>query len=97
MIRPMARTITTVVALSVLALSGTAATAARGEPGCRAIGMEARQGETLCIPTPAGQRMASCGMVLNVSSWTFLTEPCRPNGAEDTAPVQQPEEQDSNG
>jgi hypothetical protein len=56
--------------------------------------MEARQGETLCIPTPEGQRMASCGMVLNVSSWTFLTEPCQPQGTDDT-PVQQPEEQEN--
>jgi len=93
----MARTITTVVALGVLALSGAGITFARGEPGCRAIGMEARQGEKLCIPTPEGQRMASCGMVLNVSSWTFLTEPCRPNGADDNAPVQQPEGQNGNG
>jgi len=93
----MARTITTVVALGVLALSGTGITAASGEPGCRAIGMEARQGETLCIPTPDGQRMASCGMVLNVSSWTFLTELCRPNGTDDSAPEQQPEKQNSNG
>jgi hypothetical protein len=33
-------------------------------------------------------------MVLNVSSWTFLTEPCPPNGAGDT-PMQQPEEQEN--
>ena len=91
----MARTTTVLVALGLLALTGGGITAARGEPGCRAIGMEARQGETLCIPTPEGQRMASCGMVLNVSSWTFLTEPCQPNGTDDM-PVQEPEEQESN-
>jgi len=94
----MARTITKVVALGVLGLSGAVITVAHGEPGCRAIGIEARQGETLCIPTPEGERMASCGMVLNVSSWTFLKEACRPNGAGDGEPLeQQPDEQNNNG
>jgi hypothetical protein len=60
--------------------------------------MEARQGETLCIPTPEGERMASCGMVLNVSSWTFLAEACQAKGTDDGEGLeQQPDEQNNNG
>ena len=43
---------------------------------CRAIGMTAEQNETMCIRTNFGPRMARCGMVLNVSSWTFLGDAC---------------------
>jgi hypothetical protein len=60
-------------ALLSLVVSGAAA-----EPTfrCRAHGIRASQGETLCIPTHAGPQLARCGKVLNNSSWTFLERGC---------------------
>ena len=57
---------------------------------CRARGVIASEGQTLCISTPDGLRLARCGKVSNVASWTFLGGPCpqaaldpraRPGGA----------------
>lgn len=49
-----------------------------GEPPCRcrAQGMTATLGQTVCIPTPSGPRLARCDMALNNTSWTFLPGPC---------------------
>ena len=57
---------------------------------CRAIGMTAEQGETMCIRTASGPRQARCGMVLNVSSWTFLDEACTlsPASEDDAQPIE---------
>jgi hypothetical protein len=43
---------------------------------CRARGVVATEGQTLCIATPDGSRLARCGKVSNVASWTFLEGPC---------------------
>jgi hypothetical protein len=43
---------------------------------CRARGMTATLGQTLCIPTPDGVRLARCGKVQNVMSWFFIDGPC---------------------
>jgi hypothetical protein len=67
--------------ISVAAISIAPAFAQQQQPltiSCRAIGSVAEQGETVCINTHAGQRLARCGMVLNVSSWTFLQDGCAP-------------------
>jgi hypothetical protein len=64
--------------IAVLLLSSASASAAPLSISCRAIGTVAEQGQTLCIQTPDGARLARCGMVLNVSSWTFLGQPCVP-------------------
>ena len=45
---------------------------------CLYAGGIARQGETRCIKTSEGPRLARCGMVLNNSSWTFSKEACTP-------------------
>ena len=60
------------------AISSPAATAAPLDIDCRAIGATAEQEETICIATPWGPQLARCGMVLNVSSWTFLGTACEP-------------------
>jgi hypothetical protein len=68
-----------VLIISILGLSAAPAFAQQQQPltiSCRAIGAVAEQGETLCINTHGGPRLARCGMVLNVSSWTFLGEGC---------------------
>jgi hypothetical protein len=49
---------------------------AQADCTCRARGVTATHGQTVCIPTPAGQRLATCGMISNVASWFFSDAPC---------------------
>ena len=55
-----------------------AADAASADPNCvcRARGQEFELGASVCLPTPKGARMATCGMVLNNTSWQFSDIPC---------------------
>ena len=59
-----------------MALLATAASPVEADCLCRAPGIIAHHGQTVCINTPSGVRLARCEMVLNNSSWTFLAEPC---------------------
>jgi putative hemolysin len=43
---------------------------------CRAQGKMFAVGETICLRTSEGPRMAQCGMVLNNTSWRFTERPC---------------------
>jgi hypothetical protein len=43
---------------------------------CRANGRTYELGATVCLPTPAGHRVAECRMVQNVTSWRFAQEDC---------------------
>jgi len=43
---------------------------------CRARGQEFELGQSVCLPTPKGARIATCGMVLNNTSWQFSDTPC---------------------
>jgi hypothetical protein len=43
---------------------------------CRARGLVAEHGQTVCIRTPEGFRLARCDKVSNVASWTFLSGAC---------------------
>ncbi len=43
---------------------------------CKYLGGDAKQGETRCIKTASGPKLARCEMVLNNSSWTVLDEKC---------------------
>jgi hypothetical protein len=43
---------------------------------CRARGVVAAHGQTVCILTPNGTRLARCDKISNVASWTFLEAPC---------------------
>lgn len=47
---------------------------------CRAQGRQFEQGQTACLATPKGPRLATCGMVLNNSSWEFSEAPCTVSG-----------------
>jgi hypothetical protein len=67
--------------LEVLGFATTIAVAALASPAsadctCRGPGVVAQHGQTVCLKTPAGYRLARCEMVLNNSSWKFLTETC---------------------
>jgi putative hemolysin len=43
---------------------------------CRAQGKTFAVGETTCLRTADGPRVAECGMVLNNTSWQFTTRSC---------------------
>ena len=58
------------------ALLAGAASPANADCTCRGPGFVAHHGETVCLHTPNGPRLARCGMMLNNSSWTFLPDPC---------------------
>jgi hypothetical protein len=59
-------------AFVVLPLTGNAS----ADCTCWARGVVAGHGQTICLRTPQGQRLARCDKVLNVASWTFLPGPC---------------------
>jgi len=62
---------------AVAALSATATTASQAADCiCRAQGREFELGETVCLASPKGPRIATCGMVLNNTSWQFSETPC---------------------
>jgi hypothetical protein len=43
---------------------------------CRAQGRTFAVGETACLRTNDGPRLAQCGMVLNNTSWKMTERPC---------------------
>jgi|1186.fasta_scaffold569146_2 hypothetical protein len=43
---------------------------------CRAQGTTFAVGQTACLRTSEGPRIAECGMVLNNTSWRFTQRPC---------------------
>lgn len=43
---------------------------------CRAGGRTFAVGESACLRTATGTRLAECGMVLNNTSWHFTERPC---------------------
>jgi hypothetical protein len=54
------------------------ASAALADPNCicRARGQAFELGQSICLPSPKGPRIATCGMVLNNTSWQFSDIPC---------------------
>jgi hypothetical protein len=57
-------------------LIGAATSPARADCVCRARDVVATHGQTICIQTPDGARLARCEKVSNVSSWRFLKDSC---------------------
>lgn len=51
----------------------------RMEHMCRANGRFVRQGETACIPTPNGRRVAMCAVAINLLNWNVSDRPCAEN------------------
>ena len=43
---------------------------------CRAQGRDFTLGQSVCLATPRGARIATCAMVLNNTSWQFTETPC---------------------
>jgi hypothetical protein len=61
------------LAAAALALASSPAIA---DCTCRAPGIVVHHGQTICLKTPSGPRLARCEMVLNNSSWKILPESC---------------------
>lgn len=80
------RRLTLLAALAAL----FAADAGAAECTCRARGQDHAIGTTLCLSTGGGQRLATCGMLLNNTTWEFSSTPCEVSasapGAVDTMP-----------
>jgi hypothetical protein len=62
----------------LIALAGIAGgvTSAAADCTCRFQGRDFELGQNVCLPTPKGARVATCGMVLNNTSWQFTETPC---------------------
>ena len=43
---------------------------------CRALGRDFELGRSICLATPGGSRLATCGLVLNNTSWSISSTPC---------------------
>jgi hypothetical protein len=66
------------VGLAAFAVLGAfdCSAAVQPECTCRALGRSFELGQTACLPTPKGPRMAVCVMVLNMTSWQMSDTPC---------------------
>jgi hypothetical protein len=57
-------------------LGASLAAPASADCTCRGPGFIAHHGETVCLKTAMGLRLARCEMSLNNASWTILPDPC---------------------
>ena len=64
------------VVVALLAASGAPPAGAAPTCTCRAQGRDIALGHTACLMTPKGGRVATCGLVLNNTSWTISETPC---------------------
>jgi hypothetical protein len=66
------------VILATFAVVGAFVVAAGAEPNCtcRARGRSFELGQSACLQTPKGPRIAVCVMVLNNTSWQISETPC---------------------
>jgi hypothetical protein len=65
------------VVWSACAVAATTATSvAATECTCRAMNRDFELGRSVCLRTPDGARLATCGMVLNNTSWKISSTPC---------------------
>jgi hypothetical protein len=62
--------------LLVVPLLPVAASPASADCTCRFQGRNYDLGQNVCMQTARGARIATCGMVLNNTSWQFSETPC---------------------
>ena len=55
---------------------------------CRSQGRDYQLGTSVCLPSAKGPRIATCGMVLNNTSWQFFDTHCVISAAPSNAPAQ---------
>lgn len=64
------------ISLVAAAFAALSSISALADCTCRAQGRMFEQGQAVCLATPTGLRVATCGMVLNNSAWEFSQTPC---------------------
>ena len=75
-----------ILALAIDALISGAA--ADPDCTCRSQGRDHKLGTSACLPSAMGPRIATCGMVLNNTSWQFSDTPCVISATPADAPTQ---------
>ena len=64
------------IAFAVSLAVSSAAASAGENCTCRGNGQDVAEGETVCLKTASGMKMARCERVLNNTSWKMLEEEC---------------------
>lgn len=64
------------VILALVTDALTSVAAADPDCTCRSQGRDYKLGASVCLQSPKGPRIATCGMVLNNTSWQFSDTPC---------------------
>ena len=64
------------LAAALAAAASLTAPPAAADCTCRALGRDFELGRVVCLSTPGGARLATCGMVLNNTSWRISDTPC---------------------
>jgi hypothetical protein len=59
-----------------IVLAAACASEAFADCTCRALGRDFELGRSICLATPGGSRLATCGLVLNNTSWSISSTPC---------------------
>ncbi len=70
------RQVLAALAFMAVAFAGASGAAADDKCTCRALGRHFEIGQSACLRTPQGHRLATCGMVLNNTAWQFSETPC---------------------
>ncbi len=64
------------IAAGSLSATGAALADANGNCTCRGNGTDIPEGETVCLKTASGMKLARCARVLNNTSWKILENDC---------------------
>ena len=75
------------ICLAIFALTAASDVSLAAECTCRSQGHDYELGKSVCLQTPKGARIATCGMVLNNTSWQFSDTPCVISQASDGTPA----------
>jgi len=70
------RVIAPTAAVTLLAVLAASPAGADPKCTCRAYGRNFELGQTACLMTPKGGRLATCGLMLNNTSWQFSDTAC---------------------
>src|SRR5256885_15088276 len=62
--------------LAIITLIAASHPALAADCTCRSQGRDYELGKSVCLQSPKGPRIATCGMVLNNTSWQFSDTPC---------------------
>ena len=77
------------ICLAIFALTAASDVSLAADCTCRSQGRDYELGTSVCLQTPKGARIATCGMVLNNTSWQFSDTPCVISQAPDEASPRQ--------